>query len=123
MKPGTRTLAVVAFVVSLSVALPAAAHDATYSSDVTLRTDDNIIYKGRVTSSLRGCEQNRKVKLYSGTIGSGVYTGFSDRTNDEGRYRINSGPTFADYYTRAVRKVIERNGHTHECRGANSNQI
>jgi hypothetical protein len=111
-------------VAGVVVAAPAVAHDAAYSSHVTLSSEDNIVYKGNVSSSLRGCEKNRKVKLYMGMIGSGTYTGAFDFTNDEGHYKINTAPTIVpDYYTRAVRKVIERNGHTHTCRGATSNQL
>jgi hypothetical protein len=103
----------------LACAGAAIAHDAGFDSKVTIRTDDMIVYKGRVTSDLHRCETNRRVELYTG---SDVFLG-ADRTNDEGRWRINTGPTALTYYARAVRKVIEGNGHRHVCRADRSPEI
>jgi hypothetical protein len=107
---------------ALALAVPAQSHNAGYASHVTIHTDEfQVDFRGRVTSDLHACETHRKVKLYTG---EGVYTGFYDRTDAEGRYEINSGPTVAPtYYTRATRKVIDRPGHRHVCRAASSPTI
>jgi len=68
----------------------------TYQNSVDNGT---FIHQGEVKSELRRCERDRRVDLY----GEGFDEPFeSDRTNDEGRYRIvmPGDGIPQDYYTR-----------------------
>ena len=97
----------------------ALSHDASYASHVSINTPDQTIYRGHVRSPLHGCESQRTVKLYQA---NGTPIGFSDVTDSEGRYEMDTGPG-TRYYARATRKVIDRPGHHHVCKPANSPTI
>ena len=74
---------------SVPLAGQALSHNATYRSHVTIHQPSPTLYKGRVTSDLAACEKHRLVKLFRA---NGDDTSFSDTTDAEGRYEIDSGP-------------------------------
>jgi hypothetical protein len=95
---------------------PASAHDQAYDSKVTIHEPQPATYRGRVKSEKRGCVRNRLVKLYNAS--GDKYAGFSDETDDEGRWQITIFG--AEYYAKVTREVKTPGNHRHVCRADTS---
>ena len=116
-------------------ATPAAGHDRTFNSDVTLASgvvgaNEDTVWYGSVTSPKDACEPGRRVKFYRVNEGGpDVFLG-SDRTGPTpsgpgGFSIITDGypPPPGTYYAKVTRKNIGPQGHHHICKAARSNSI
>jgi hypothetical protein len=106
------------------------AHKKKIKSTVTISWNDNIVgpydegdrFEGDVGSKKKKCRQDRKVtvkRVGGATVGS-------DRTNDQGHYRVQlSGDAASgDYFAKAKKKLIKKNKkHKHVCKKATSPTI
>jgi hypothetical protein len=104
-----------------ALALPASAHDISFTSGVTIHHPSEPTYRGRVFSDLTRCQRGRKIELYSTELTEPVAT---TKTNERGRWRIDfSGKT--GYYAKVKRKVYETpgGGHRHVCKADTSRTI
>ena len=97
------------FATMAATAAPAAAHDEDFESKVTLRQIDGANFKGRVTSDLKGCYQERKVVMYT----AGGQKVDSEFTDAEGKYRFEF--IGQSYYARVKEVEIMGGSHGHTC--------
>lgn len=122
-----------------------AAHDASFGSEVSIHFYDSAApdpgpsrcgdakgpdcFYGRVSSSRSACERGRAVKVfrkldapppgrlqaaYDQLVGTAI-------TDGDGRWVVaTNDPGSNEYFARVSRRTIERAGHTHVCRAAES---
>jgi hypothetical protein len=116
-------------------ATPAAGHDRTFNSDVTLGigvvgNNEDTVWSGAVTSPKEACEPGRRVELYRVNEGGpDVFLGY-DRTGPTpggpGGFTIFTDgypPPDGTYYAKVTRKNIGPQGHHHICKAARSKSI
>ena len=126
---------------------PAAAHEASYASSVSIQFFDYAApdavepspcgdsasvdcFHGQVTSPLEACERRRTVRVYrqhdAPPPGRSARRVFNELVGTTTSSRNGSwvlpvnDPGIGDYFARAHKRTIERTGHVHTCRGAAS---
>jgi hypothetical protein len=123
MKRSLKGLLVSVLTVSLLTigAALAYAHSWTENAQVTIDYDnEGQHFEGRVKSDRNVCERNREVEVRKIKPTEDRVVG-TDRTNDNGRYRVPDDNPHGDFYAKVFRK--ERSGGDHVCRGERSDPI
>lgn len=103
----------------------AVAHTESFESSVTIQynaAEDR--FQGHVGSERPQCERRRKVVVHMKTPGAEDPRVGSDRTNENGHWRVvptSSAP--GEYYARVLRRVRATGSHKHVCQRARSSTI
>lgn len=127
VRKSTRLLGWIGFValavLMLQMSFVGRAHEFTADSEVTIRWAQGVTaFKGQVISARASCEQDRRVLLYKVRPGADSLIG-TDRTNDEGRWRIDRANPHGSFYAKIFRREVQGYGHFHVCRGDKSQTI
>lgn len=100
------------------------AHDASSDSEIVnfRYNDDKERFQGKVVSERERCEGNRIVQVFEKLPGNNRLVG-DDGTNDSGFFKLDDKMPKGDYYAKVLRRLREREGHRHVCRGDRSEVI
>jgi hypothetical protein len=113
-----RSLWISAAVVGLLSAGPglATAHESEAASEVTIRYSvENDRFQGRVKSDKPSCERRRTVVVFRKTPGQQNPEVGTDRTNENGLWRVEANNPNGEFYARVLRRARTSEGHSHVC--------
>ena len=120
----TKTVAlalVLAVPLLVATATIAGAHNASFSSSVSIDYD-RPNFEGQVQSERERCEQGRTVSVFKVLDGPDRLIG-TDETNGNGSYSVPQAGAQGRFYARVARLVFGGYGHRHVCQGDTSGRI
>lgn len=98
------------------------AHEFEAGSEVSIRYGGGA-FKGSVSSGRARCERGRRVILMKRRSDRPAKKVGSDRTNGNGKYRIDKDSPNGRYFVKVARKLSTPYGHRHDCDGTRSETI
>lgn len=102
----------------------AVAHTERFESNVNIRYNAaKDRFQGHVRSEKPQCERRRNVVVYKKTPGAANPEVGSDRTNENGYWRVPVSSANGEYYARVLRRVRATGSHKHVCLGDRSRAI